>query len=61
MTTRKRKGSFVYIHAMYKSDLPKEMIVLKPRVNKAKQLLNEIVEAFDAGSDITELINRARE
>jgi hypothetical protein len=61
MTTRKRKGSFVYIHAMYKGDLPKEMIVDKPRVNKAKQLLDEIVEAFDAGRDLTKLIDQARE
>jgi hypothetical protein len=61
MTTRKRKGSFVYVHAMYRNDLPKEMIVDKPRVNKAKQLLDEIVEAFDAGRDLTKLIDQARE
>lgn len=61
MTTKKRKGSSVYIHAMYKSDLPKELIVDKPRANKSRQLLDAIVEAFDAGRDLTDLINQARE
>ena len=60
-TTRKRKGCFVYIHAMYKDDLPKELIVDKPRSNKSRQLLDSIIEAFDAGRDITDLINEARE
>jgi hypothetical protein len=61
MTKIKRKNCAVYIHAMYRNDLPKNLIIDKPRVNKSKQLLKEIVEAFDAGRDLTELINRARE
>jgi hypothetical protein len=60
MTKRKRKNCAVYIHAMYKGDLPKEVIVDKPRTNKSRQLLDSIIEAFDAGCDLTELINQAR-
>ena len=60
-TTKKRKNCSVYVHAMYVSNLPKEFIVDKPRTNKSKQLLDSIVEAFDAGHDLTDLINQARD
>lgn len=60
-TTQKRKNCAVYIHAMYKSAIPQEFVVDKPGVNKARQLLDEIVKAFDAGKDLTDLINQARE
>lgn len=60
-TKRKRKNCAVYIHAMYKSDISQELVIDKPRVTKARQLLDELVEAFDAGKDLTELINQARQ
>lgn len=60
-TKRKRKDCAVYIHAMYKSDISKELIVEKPRTSKANQLLNKIVEAFDAGADIAPFIAEAKE
>lgn len=59
-TKKKRKDCAVYIHAMYKNEVPKEMIVEKPRTSRANQLLNQIVLAFDKGVDLTSLINEAR-
>jgi hypothetical protein len=60
-TKRKRKNCAVYIHSLYKNDIPQELIIDKPKSNKARQLLDEIIEAFDAGRDLTDLINKARE